>query len=112
MHESFVALATKLIEKHGRDVTLRKYVDSGTAYNPTRTPSDQTIKIVQDSGLISFFGAESLIKSTKDQYICDSTVEIESGDKIVEGVVVFEVGKIMQIKPGETLIAQIFMKNE
>lgn len=33
-----------LINRLGRDVTYRTYVNSGTDYNPTRTPTDTTIK--------------------------------------------------------------------
>ena len=101
-HSSFASLATRLIEKNGRDVTLRTLTDVGDDWNPVRQESDVVVKAVNVK--ISSHQIAAGIATADDVcYLIDSQQAVVKGQKIVDGEV-FTINKVEHVKPGDQSI--------
>lgn len=92
-----------LITKFGRSVTLRRRVNSGTAYNPTVTPTDIAATVVATK-YNSFEVDGALILKTDKKFIMSSTVVPASDDLIVDGDATYSIINIEVVGPGDTVV--------
>ena len=98
-YSGLASTAQNLIDKFGRDTTLRTNVLSGSEFDPTITPTDSTIKAV----FLSYKSAEvdgTLIK-TNDKMLITYTL-LDTKNEIVDGGKKYEVVNVDEIKPGIT----------
>jgi hypothetical protein len=102
-HVKAAATASRLIAKHGRAMQLRSVVTSGPEYNPTITTSDKAI-----IGCMLLYTAlettSSLIAAGDKRVLVDSTEEITTAHKLVDGSIVYEIKNVNEIKPGDVSI--------
>jgi len=101
------ATAARLIANFGTTATLTQTVNSGTAYNPTQTDTDHTIKAVT----VDWANNEvdgTLIKATDRKIIISTeglTVTPKIGDKITIGSDVMRlVEPFKPLSPAETVV--------
>ena len=98
----------KAIQLTGRTATYRVDSTSGPSYDPSAgAPTDTPINVTEGSfdsfvrsGTVIVQGDFALIAATP----ADGTV-IESGNKIVDGGVVYRIKQVMRIKPGSDVVA-------
>ena len=102
-----VATAQRLIARFGQTATLTQTVNTGTAYNPTQTDTNHTIKAVT----IDWSNNEidgTLIKATDRKIIISTdglTVTPAIGDKITVGSDVLRlVEPFKHLNPGGTVV--------
>lgn len=88
-----------LITRLGRPATLRKYTNSGTAYNPVRTPIDSNIIVaVFDYEAKDTFG--STIQKDDKLILVASSYAVTKQDKIVDEGKEYNVVEVETVAPG------------
>lgn len=103
-HGNFVKSARRGIAKNGRSITIRSFVKSGDAYNPTLTPTDTTVIGLFSKIDIFKIRDGSLVKATDQEVLIDADFTIDEKMKVVDGGKVYEIVDINPLKLGETLI--------
>lgn len=102
-HASFQSLATRLIEKHGRNVQLVEKVQSGgVAWNPAHQEVKTTVKAVGITIRNDEF-PDALIQKGDRGYLVDSAVPVTTEMKIIDDGE-FEILDFIEIKPGDQSI--------
>ena len=91
--------AQTLIDKFGRDTTLRVNTSSGSEFDPTIVVNDTTIKAVFLSYKTNDVDG-TLIKSNDKMLL--TYVEVENKNEIVDGGHKYEVINVDEVKPGLT----------
>jgi hypothetical protein len=98
-YSSLAATAVGLIDKFGRDTTLRTNTVSGTEFDPTIVATDETISAV-------FMGYKTnevdgtLIKSNDKMILTYAVIDLKN--EIIDGGKKYEVVNVQEVKPGIT----------
>ena len=98
-YTSLANTAIGLIDKFGRDTTLRTNVITGTEFDPTITPNDTTISAV----FLNFKSDEvdgTLIRSSDKKLLTYTAMDLKN--EIVDGGTKYEVVRVDEVKPGVT----------
>jgi hypothetical protein len=104
IHARFAATATRLIDKHGRALTLISQTRSGPKYNPTITNTSSAVFGVQTQSVASEIDGD-LVKSTDTRFLIDSAVPIAVDMRLNDGLSVnHSVVSVDELKPGMTSI--------
>jgi hypothetical protein len=91
------------IAEYGRSMTLRSKTSTGTAWDPTLTNSDQTIKgVVKDYSAFEIDG--TLVMQGDKKIILGATYAPTTAMKIVDGIEM-SIVSVKEIKPGDTVLA-------
>ena len=98
-YTGLASTAVGLINKFGRDATLRTNTLGGDEFDPTVTTSDETIKAVFLNYNASVVDG-TLIKSNDKMILTYSLVDPKN--EIVDGTVKYEVISVQEVKPGVT----------
>ena len=101
MYSNLQATSARLIDKFGKNVTLRTQIKSGTSYEPTITNSDATIRAVITSFKIGQVDG-TLVRADDKQLITDSSVAVDQ--KIIDGAIEYSIVSIDEIKPADTAL--------
>jgi hypothetical protein len=104
IHARFAAAATRLIDKHGRALTLVSQSRSGPRFNPTITITSTAVFGVQTQSVASEVDGD-LVKSTDTRFLIDSAVPIAVEMRLNDGLSVnHSVVSVDELKPGMTSI--------
>ena len=104
IHSRFAAAATRLIDKHGRALTLVSQSRSGPRFNPTITITSTAVFGVQTQSVASEVDGD-LVKSTDTRFLIDSAVPIAVDMRLNDGLSVnHSVVSVDELKPGMTSI--------
>lgn len=99
------ATAESLIARFGQSATLRKNAQSGTAYEPTLTPTDTAITVADFNQRIMDPAGELTGEVVRTLYVSTAAgVTPEKGDKVQIGGVWHEASKVMPLNPGGTVL--------
>lgn len=101
-HQSFAVLAEDLIGEHGRNVTLRSFVESGHPSSPTRTPVDTTVKALSVKVNYSELDG-TLVKIGDKAYLMSSKVQPDVDMRIIDGREL-SIVSVTETKPGDQTI--------
>ena len=101
-HSTFVALAERLIAKHGRTVQIRSVTKTGPAYDPYQTATDTPVKAVQVSHTKDDRD-QGLVTKTSKAFLIDAQTEITTAMSIVDGAV-YSITSIDKLQPGDQVI--------
>ena len=103
MLDGFNGNIKSLVDRLGRDVTLRSYSATGPAYDPVLTPSDQPIKAaVFDYNADEVDG--SIIQSSDKEFVIASTVAITKQMKIIDRTKEYNIENLEEVEPGNELL--------
>jgi hypothetical protein len=106
MLDNFGGNITSLISRLGRAVTVRTYTNSGTAFDPSRTPADTPATAV----IFDFDASEtdgSIIQENDKDISLSSAVPVTKQDKIVDGGIEYEIINIEEVAPGAAVLMYI-----
>jgi rRNA processing protein Krr1/Pno1 len=103
VHENFVRLATRLINKNGRAAKLVSYTETGDAWNPARVETTTDIVLVQTRFKQDEIDG-SLIKSDDFLFLIDSSVEPKTDMKIRDDSVDYSIINVIDITPADNTI--------
>ncbi len=98
IHNRFAALATRMIDKHGRNASLVSMTETGDAWNPVQAEVLAPVVIVQTQ----FSAMEvdgDLVRSSDKRYLMDSSVVPTSDMRLRDGVD-YSIMNVDEIKPG------------
>lgn len=101
MYNNLQATSSRLIDKFGKNVTLRTQTNSGTSYEPTITNSDATIRAVITSFKMGQIDG-TLVRADDKQLITASTVAVDQ--KIIDGMIEYSIISVDEIKPADTAL--------
>lgn len=93
--------AVRLIDKFGRNVTLRTTTTSGTSFDPVVNEIDTTIKAVSTKFNASEIDGTLIQQNDKKLITYD---EVNDQQKIVDDGISYEVINVDTINPGDTKI--------
>lgn len=103
VHSRFVATATRLINKHGRNASLVSVSSTGSAYNPEQTETATSVVIVQTKFTLSEIDGE-LVKSGDLRFLMDSSVAPANDMHIDDNGTRYQVINVQEIKPGQASV--------
>lgn len=117
-YDVLAATALRILAAKGQDLTLRTIADTtpGTAFQPTRTATDVTVKGILDSVLMSEVDSnmgDVIGKSTRRYVIAASGLAADPaiGDQIVENSVVHEIVNVAPVSPAGTPVIHVILCN-
>lgn len=97
--------AERLVDNFGRAATLRQVADSGTAYAPTRTATDTTVRAVDLNLRIGDRAGTSTGQTRRTLYVSTAAgVTPRKRDKIQVGGVWHEIDEVMPLEPGGVVL--------
>lgn len=98
--------AEKLIENFGQDATLTQYANSGTSYNPTRTGTDHTCRLVVTEYANRDIDGTLVLRTDRKAIISTAglTVTPSKADTLTIGGVVHQIVEIMPLEPGGIVV--------
>ena len=102
-YSRLAATATRLINKYGREFSLRSYVSSGSAYDPSLTPSDQTVKGVFVSASQDDVN-QGLVQKGDKFFLMASAIRPDESMKVVDKSNTYEISNVVFVEPGDTLL--------
>lgn len=100
------ATAQRLIARFGQSATLQRITNSGTSYNPTRTPADHACTVVVldfDDTLVD----GTRIKKSDRRVIMSTaglTIEPTTTDKLIVDGQTYAVHAVTSLNPGGTTV--------
>jgi len=100
MFDGFATRIKQLIKRGGRIATYRTFVNSGPDYNPTQTPVDTDIYLIE----FDFDASErdgSIITSNDTEFAIISDIVIDKKGKIVDKGVEYEIMSVDDVMPGD-----------
>lgn len=106
MAANFSGKITRLINRLGRAVIVRTYTNSGSEFDPTRTPADAPATAV----IFDFDASEtagSIIQENDKEIILSSTVPVIKQDKIVDGGIEYNIINLVEVAPGASVLMYI-----
>ncbi len=103
MHDRFVKLATRLIKKNGRQLSIVSIGLAGTAWDPTPAETITTVIGVQTNFNVADVDG-NLVQETDKQYLINSAIMINAEMRIRDNGVDYSIVNINEIMPGETLV--------
>ncbi len=95
-----------LVSRLGRAVTVRTFINSGSAFDPTLTPSDAAAT----AAVFDFDADEtdgSIIQENDKEFVLSSTVPVTKQDKIVDGAIEYAIVTIEEVSPGGSTLMYI-----
>lgn len=98
MLNGFPVLINSLITRMGRNVTVRRYVNTGPAYNPSQTYTDTTVKAVIFDYVTSEFRDSIIQRGDKEAVF--SNISLNKNDKIIDGSREYTVVAVDEVAPG------------
>jgi hypothetical protein len=98
------SLASRRIDYYGRDATLRQVADTGTAYAPTRTNTDTTVRVVGLDIAIRDRDGVQTGQVRRKLYISAAGVTPRKRDKIQLGGVWHEIDEVRPLEPGGVVL--------
>jgi hypothetical protein len=122
VHDKFVALAKRLIEKHGRLVTLRKIsetpndTDKPWRGNDDDTSASDDISITAKTLMKGLFYEDSpdneVRRAVQDAVVAAASavdtngaqVDLKGFDQLIDGDIVWKIDKVQEVKPGDLVI--------
>jgi hypothetical protein len=94
-------LAENLVEQFGDTAILRQVTNSGTAYAPTQTETDTTIKVVEDEDEVRDSSGSLVGQTERTLYVSTSAGVVPGkSDKIVMDGVEFEIVTAKRVRGG------------
>ena len=100
MLNGFATKLISIIDRLGTDMVLRSYTLSGTSFDPTRTPSDTTVRAVTfDYSNEERF--DSTIQKDDRLFLVAANTPVTKQDKIVDGSKEYHIISIENIGPGD-----------
>lgn len=110
-HQNLVDMAKRLIDKHGRDITIRRHTGAFTdALQPSLGKAagftDYVRKGVISTDIGKLLSNTRVREGDKVVWIAQKglSIEIELSDQIIDGSVNYKIVEVEQIKPGEQSI--------
>ena len=95
-----------LVDRMGREVTLRSYSSTGPKYDPVLTPTDQTITAaVFDYGADEVDG--SIIQSNDKEFIIASTSVVTKQMKLIDRAKEYNIENLEEVEPGNEVLMYI-----
>jgi hypothetical protein len=117
-YDSMAATALRILTAKGQDLTLRTIADTTptTAYEPTRTPTDVTVKGVLDDGLLTEVDSSTgaIVKADRRRYVIAASglsAAPNIGDSLVDATIVYEIVSITPLAPAGTAVIYILLCN-
>lgn len=101
-HQGFQALATRLINQHGRNVVLKTQSKSGSSWKPVLSDTDQPTKAVQTRQNRSEIASE-IIEETDIVFIVDSVVVPDVSMRLVDDQD-YSIVAVSEVNPGDQSI--------
>jgi len=105
-YASLKVTATQLIDRFGREMTLRQRAKTGSGYDPTITNSDSTIT----AAAVSFKQSEvdgTKIQMSDKKIIFTSDIQITSDMQIIDDSKVYSLMPVKEVDPGDTPVLYI-----
>jgi hypothetical protein len=98
--------AEKLIENFGQDATLTQYANSGTAYNPTRTGTDHTCRLVVTEYADRDVDGTLVLRTDRNVIISTAGLAVipSKADTLTIGGVAHQIVEIMPLEPGGIVV--------
>ena len=100
MLEGVATRITAMINDLGRDVIARTYVSTGPDYNPTRTPSNVTVK----AAITRFMAKETdgtIIQSNDKRAHISAGSAITKQSKIIDGSIEYQIEDLRTVGAGD-----------
>jgi hypothetical protein len=104
--QGFSTHIKSLINRIGRDVTYREYVNTGTDYNPVRTPVDITVK----AAIFNYSRVErgdSIIQSGDRKIAIASDVAIDKDGLIIDDGVEYRLVALEEVGPQSEVLMYV-----
>lgn len=95
-----------MVERLGRDITVRDNTNSGTDYDPIWTPTDATVR----AAIFDYDANEvdsTTIQRNDKEFIIASTSTILKTSKLVDGGKTYQIISLEEVQPGSTLLMYI-----
>ena len=106
MAANFGGNITRLINRLGRAVTVRTFVNSGSDFDPTRTPSnDPATAAVFDFDASEVDG--SIIQANDKEFVLSSTVPIDKQAVIIDNSIEYTIINIEEVGTGGDVLMYI-----
>ena len=105
-YEEMADTASDLIEEFGQAGALRRTVNSGTAYNPTLTPTDHACTLVVSEYKNFEIDGSRVLATDKKVLLSTAALAIEPvlSDKLLIGGVAHSIVRVMPVSPGGTVV--------
>ncbi len=97
---------TSLVSRLGRAVTVRTFVNSGSDFDPTRTPTDTPAT----AAVFDFDASEvdgSIIQANDKEFVLSSTVAIDKQAVIIDNSIEYTLINIEEVGPGGDVLMYI-----
>jgi len=125
LHDNFVDLMDRLVEKHGREILIRRQTGSAlkiagrpeAGVQPSYTNTTQKVVFLDHDTrdlLLAIPGTadeQTMITREIDRLVMVPakrlTFELTDDHKIVDGAKVFEITRVVKLQPGPTLVGYI-----
>lgn len=94
-----------MVERLGRDITVRDNTNSGTGYDPIWTPTDTTAR----AAVFDYDASEvdgTTIQRNDKEFLIASTSTILKTSKLVDGDT-YQIISLEEVQPGSTLLMYI-----
>lgn len=105
-YSKIATTAEQLISRYGRNVSVRQITKSGTAYDPTVTPSDTTVKAVS-ANYTTEDQAGTQIQQGDIRFYIKTSIAMTTDMQIVDDSNIYSIIDVNNIKPGDTQIIYI-----
>jgi hypothetical protein len=106
MLASFVTRIAALIDREGRPVTVRAFVNSGSNFDPTRTPTDTPAT----AAVFDFEASEvdgSIIQANDKDINLSSTVPVDLQSVIIDNGIEYTLINVEEVGPGGDVLMYI-----
>jgi hypothetical protein len=105
-YSGLVATARRLIEKFGRTATLRRKAKSGTAWDPTISTTDYTIKIVVIDDKMAEARGTLVTIPGKTVYVSTEGLSVVPAvaDQLVIDGTTYAIQRVLALNPGGTTL--------
>ena len=100
MLDNFSGNIQSLVDRLGRDITLRTYAQSGPAYDPVLTPTDLTVR----AAVFDYEAGEvdgSVIQSNDKEFVISSTVIITKQMKLIDSGTEYNIESLEKVRVGD-----------
>lgn len=98
--------ASSLIAKYGATGTLRKYTNTGSSYDPTRTPTDAVCRYIKLKNEVVSSPDSKVRRDDIRLYIAASDIDFapQEGHYVVLGSEEFQIIQLMPLEPADVSI--------
>lgn len=105
--KGFKSNIKSLIDRLGRDVTYREYVDSGTDYQPTTTPVDVTVKAAIFSYNLTERDNDIIQHTDRKIAISSDGVTISKNGVIIDDGIEYRLVNLEQVGPKSEVLMYV-----